>query len=218
MCPPRPGATSGGRRAARPSHPLPSPPRRGCRRFPQPPGRCHPPAAAPAPFPPSPAKLLSLNATSRPGAGRFPSPRGSGAELRARGVALRLFPPLGARLRLLQRPRPPLLLLWWAAGGCGGRAAAAAGSAPAPAAADRGGCAEGSGRPLENGGFMNLLFLFSFFLWRCGLRPLGWHRRRQGYAPTPLLFHEVRGEETGSAAFPAPGPGQRRAGGGPAPG
>ncbi|XP_071671918.1 uncharacterized protein [Patagioenas fasciata] len=49
-----------------------------------------------------------------------------------------------------------------------------------------------------------------------GLRPVRWHRRREGYAPTPLLFHEVRGEETGSAAFPAPG--QRRAGGGALPG
>lgn len=38
------------------------------------------------------------------------------------------------------------------------------------------------------------------------MRRLGCHRRREGYAPTPLLFHEVCGEETGSAAFPAPGP------------
>ncbi|XP_075372405.1 uncharacterized protein LOC142416574 isoform X2 [Mycteria americana] len=30
-----------------------------------------------------------------------------------------------------------------------------------------------------------------------GLRPLGWHRRREGYAPTPLLFHESPQETPG---------------------
>lgn len=129
--PPRPtqnaGPTPAGRGARAAARP--SPPRRGCRRSPQPPGFVTPPLPQ-HPLPPhtrslATGKLLSSNETAPlgGGAGAFLPPANLGASpggvADGQGVALRVSPRRGTRLCLPQRPPPPLLLLSWAAAGCG---------------------------------------------------------------------------------------------------
>lgn len=152
------GPTSGdlGARRAAP----PSPPRRGCRRSPQPPGLMSLPS--PAVFPPSPAKaaFFKRDGTSRAGDGRFPSPREPGGERRGGGnrpgEGSAGLPRLGARLRLPEQPQPPVLLLWLA-GGCGG---AGRGRCSAQPPAQRLLTRGGRGGGCWKMGWFNLLFPF----------------------------------------------------------